>query len=220
MPVRAESTRRGGAGTGASITANQYSQLGELPYAIRLFDHHGMLGFGRFRWRPAAGGSREYVEAIGKRLGGAVRLGSSVRGIRRDAEGVELRIGDEVRRFDEVVVATHADEALTLLEDPSDEERRALGGFAYTINETVLHTDSSFLPRAPAARASRNYRTGDDGRPTLTYYLNRLQVRRPPHPLGGSASRQRLPRTGCSTSTSCPSSSAVSARSRSTGEGS
>jgi uncharacterized protein len=144
-------------------------------YAIRFFDNHGMLGFGRFRWRTVTGGSREYVEAIGERLGGAVRLGSPVRGIRRDGDGVELRIGDEVRRFDEVVVATHADDALALLEDPSDEERRALGGFTYTINETVLHTDSSFLPRAPAARASWNYRTGDDGRPTLTYYLNKLQ---------------------------------------------
>ncbi len=73
------------------------------------------------------------------------------------------------------MVATHADEALALLEDPSAEERRALGGFAYTVNDTVLHTDSSLLPRARAARASWNYRTGDDGQPTLTYYLNRLQ---------------------------------------------
>jgi predicted NAD/FAD-binding protein len=50
-----------------------------------------------------------------------------------------------------------------------------LGGFSYTTNETVLHTDASFLPRTPAARASWNYRLGDEGRPTLTYYLNRLQ---------------------------------------------
>ncbi len=51
-----------------------------------------------------------------------------------------------------------------------------LGGFAYTTNEAVLHTDSSFLPRARAARASWNYRLGDDERPTITYHLNRLQA--------------------------------------------
>jgi predicted NAD/FAD-binding protein len=145
-------------------------------YAIRFFDNHGMLGFGRFRWRTVTGGSRVYVSAITDRLGTSLRLGSAVRGIRRDVDGVEVRAADDgVRRFDKVVVATHADEALALLEDPSDEERRVLGGFGYTVNETVLHTDSSFLPRAPRARASWNYRTGDDGRPTLTYYLNRLQ---------------------------------------------
>src|SRR5438105_668842 len=90
--------------------------------------------------------------------------------------GGELRTEDgEERRFDEVVVATHADQALRLLEDPSDEERRVLGGFEYTRNDAVLHTDSSFLPRARSARASWNYRRDGDGRPTITYWLNRLQ---------------------------------------------
>ncbi len=145
-------------------------------YAIRFFENHGMLGFGRLRWRTVTGGSRMYVAAIADRLGEGIRVGRPVRSIRRDAGGAEIRLADgAVRRYDKVVVATHADEALALLEDPSDGERRALGGFAYTLNETVLHTDSSFLPRARAARASWNYRTGDDGQPTLTYYLNRLQ---------------------------------------------
>jgi len=99
-----------------------------------------------------------------------------VRSIRRSGDGVELRIGDRVERFDSVVVATHADQALALLEDPTPEERRVLGGFAYTTNEAVLHTDSSFLPRTPRARASWNYRLGSDGRPTITYDLNRLQA--------------------------------------------
>jgi hypothetical protein len=145
-------------------------------YAIRFFENHGMLGFGRLRWRTVTGGSRVYVSAIAERLGAGVRLGTPVRSIRRSEDGAEVRTADgEVHRYDKVVVATHADEALALLEDPSAEERRALGGFVYTVNDTVLHTDSSFLPRARSARASWNYRTGDDGRPTLTYYLNKLQ---------------------------------------------
>ncbi len=150
----------------------------ELPaaYAIRFFEHHGMLGFGRFRWRTVSGGSRSYVQALSERLGRRLHLGLGVRSLRRGPDGVELRTDDgETHRFDEVVVATHADQALALLEDPSDEERRVLGGFEYTVNDTVLHTDPSFLPRTSAARASWNYRTGDDGRPTLTYYLNLLQ---------------------------------------------
>ncbi len=145
-------------------------------YAIRFFDNHGMLGFGRFKWRTVTGGSRTYVDAIAARLGAGLRLGAGVRSIRRTSDGVELRVGDDVERYDRVVIATHADEALALLEDPTPEERRVLGRFAYTVNEATLHTDSSFLPRSRAARASWNYRLGNDGRPTITYHLNRLQA--------------------------------------------
>jgi len=145
-------------------------------YAIRFFDNHGMLGFGRFRWRAVTGGSRSYVDAIGARLGNRLRLGSGVRSIRRTADGAELQVGYGVERFDRVVIATHADQALALLEDPTPEERRVLGGFSYTTNEAVLHTDARFLPRTQAARASWNYRLEEDGRPTITYHLNRLQA--------------------------------------------
>lgn len=151
----------------------------EVPaaYAIRFFENHGMLGFGRFRWRTVTGGSRRYVDAIARRLGDRVHLGRGVRSIRRGAAGIELRTVDgAVHRFDHVVLATHADQALRLLEDPTPAERRVLGGFDYTRNEAVLHTDPSFLPAAPRARSSWNYRLGDDGRPTITYSLNRLQA--------------------------------------------
>ncbi len=144
--------------------------------AIRFFDNHGMLGFGRFRWRYVTGGSDAYVRKITADLGSRFHLGIGIRSVRRDADGVDLRSDDgRTRRFDGVVIATHADQALRLLEDPSDDERRILGAFEYTTNEAILHTDSRHLPSARAARASWNYRVGDDGRPTLTYYLNRLQ---------------------------------------------
>ena len=145
-------------------------------YAIRFFQHHGMLGFGRFRWRTVTGGSRGYVRALVERLPGSVHLGLPVHELRRDADGVELRTADgELHRFDSAVVATHADQALALLADPSPEERRALGAFSYTANEAVLHTDERFLPRARAARASWNYEVNGSVKPTVTYYLNRLQ---------------------------------------------
>jgi uncharacterized protein len=144
--------------------------------AIRFFDNHGMLGFGRFRWRTVTGGSRRYVDAIASSLGDRLRLGCDVRSIRRSPDAVELRIGGDVERFDHVVVATHADQALALLEDPTGDERRVLGGFEYSTNEATLHTDASFLPRTRRARGAWNYRLGDDGRATITYHLNRLQA--------------------------------------------
>ena len=77
--------------------------------------------------------------------------------------------------FDKAVVATHADQALSLLGDPSPQEKRALSAFAYTANEAVLHTDERLLPRARSARASWNYSVNGSVKPTVTYYLNRLQ---------------------------------------------
>ncbi len=145
-------------------------------YAIRFFDNHGMLGFGRFRWRYVTGGSDTYVCELATRLGDRLRLGLGVRSIRRGPDGIELTADDgEARRFDAVVVATHADQALRLLGDPTAEEHDILRNFEYTQNEAILHTDSSLLPRTRAARASWNYRLGDDGQPKITYYLNRLQ---------------------------------------------
>ena len=147
---------------------------------IRFFANHRMLGLRRHRWRTVAGGSGTYVRALLERSGLRVHLGAPVRSLRRTADGVEVRTDDDdPRRFDGVVVATHAPQALDLLDDPSDDERRLLSAFATTPNETVLHTDARVLPRAEAAHASWNVRLetcGDDqAKPTMTYLLNRLQ---------------------------------------------
>jgi uncharacterized protein len=145
-------------------------------HAIRFFDHHGMLGFGRFSWRTVTGGSRRYVDELLAQLRGTAHVGLGVRALRRHADGVELTTDDgETRRFDKAVVATHADQALALLADASPAEQRALGAFRYTANETVLHTDARFLPRSRGARASWNYQVNGALKPTVTYYLNRLQ---------------------------------------------
>jgi uncharacterized protein len=149
-----------------------------LVYAVRFFANHGILGFRRLRWKTVTGGSQSYVSALSERL--CINLSTEVRSIRRLDAGVELRLsGDELRRFDGVVVATHADQALRLLEDPSEDERRLLSVFGTTENDTVLHTDERFLPRRVSIRGSWNYQLRDcgcdDGSPTMTYYLNKLQ---------------------------------------------
>ena len=150
-------------------------------YALRFFDNHGMLGFRRHPWRTVVGGTSTYVEAILDRIGrDRLHLGAPVAGLRRDADGVDVRLASgDTRRFDAAVVAVHGVDALPLLDDPSDDERRLLGAFGATRNDTVLHTDERMLPRTRAARAAWNYHLDDcrspAGRPTMSYSMNRLQ---------------------------------------------
>ncbi len=88
-----------------------------------------------------------------------------------------MRSARGVERFDEVVMACHADQALHLLEDPSMDERQLLGACPYAPNTAVLHTDAGWLPRRRRAWAAWNYRVAaDDGAlPAVTYHMNRLQ---------------------------------------------
>jgi predicted NAD/FAD-binding protein len=145
-------------------------------YAIRFFERHGMLGLRRHRWRTVSDGAETYVSALLERVQGQVHLGMGARSVRRNDSGVEVVTEDgETRRYDKVVLATHADQALALLADPSEAERNALGAWRYTTNEAVLHTDERFLPRVRSARASWNYQLNGQRKPTVTYYLNRLQ---------------------------------------------
>lgn len=148
-------------------------------YALGFLANHGVLGVRHFRWRTVTGGSREYVRALLGRFRGRLHL-DGVRVVERDADGVTLRTSDgEPRRFDRVVLAAHADESLALLAAPTDEERRLLGAFTFTANETVLHTDARFLPRSRGVRAAWNYQLAtcapEGTHPTMTYSMNRLQ---------------------------------------------
>jgi uncharacterized protein len=148
-------------------------------YAVGLLANHGALGGRHLRWRTIRGGSRTYVRALVGRLRGRVHL-TAVRAVERDLDGVTLHTADgETRRFDRVVIATHADDALALLAAPTHDERRLLGAFTFTTNETVLHTDARVLPGARRVRAAWNYQlascAAEEQLPTLTYSLNRLQ---------------------------------------------
>ena len=153
-----------------------------LDYLLRFLDHHGLIGVGRaLPWRTIAGGSMAYVERIVDRIGpDAVRAGDPVVDVRRSGPMVDVRTaGGTLDAFDAVVMATHADDALTLLGDADPRERRALAGFEYTTNRVVLHTDERLLPRRPAARGSWNVDQADCRRPaselSMTYHMNRLQ---------------------------------------------
>ena len=150
-------------------------------YLFRFLDHHGMLQVtGSPRWYTVTGGSRTYVERLAAKLPD-VRRSAGVTDITRRPDGVKITYGaaGQTARFDRVVIATHADQALNLLTDSTDQEVMTLKAFRYSRNETVLHTDSSLLPEAPQARASWNYRMSSCSAPdeptVVTYWMNRLQ---------------------------------------------
>ena len=158
-------------------------RCGEFPAEtlLRFLDQHGMLRPIRpLAWHTVVGGSRRYVDALVARLaaGGRFTLACAtpVTAIVRDAAGVTVVAGGREHRHDRVVVATHADTALALLDRPSSDERRVLGAFRYSANRTVLHTDRRFLPRRPAAHASWNYVADPDGAAVaVTSSMTRLQ---------------------------------------------
>jgi predicted NAD/FAD-binding protein len=146
-------------------------------------DQHGMLEPNRpLAWHTIVGGSRRYVDALLAELQGrpqhplVVELATPVRTILRDAAGISLATAGGTRRFDRVIVATHADTALRLLAEPTPAERAALGAIHYSRNRTVLHTDRAFLPRHRAAHAAWNYVADPDtARVAVTYSMTQLQ---------------------------------------------
>lgn len=149
-------------------------------YLFRFLQHHGLLSVsGSPRWRTVTGGSVEYVSRIGKQLT-ALHTATPVRSVRRGSDRAEITTDDgTTREYDGVVLATHPDQALRVLADATPDERRVLGAFRYSRNETVLHTDTSLLPSARRARASWNYFLPTCSAPAqnvqVSYHMNRLQ---------------------------------------------
>ena len=152
-------------------------------YLIRFFANHGMLTVTNSpQWRTVTGGSREYVARIAERLADRVhvrhRRGRLDRARRRRRP---CRVNGD-HRFDRVVIATHPDQALRMLADRPRPSARCWAAFAYSSNQTVLHTDASLLPRAAGARASWNYLldacSSEPAGVHVTYHLNRLQALR------------------------------------------
>jgi predicted NAD/FAD-binding protein len=166
----------------AAIWSTPAASVGQYPTEafVRFCENHHLLKLSqRPLWRTVQGGSREYVRRLIGAIGNGLRLGSRVVGVQRSAHGavVSTSDGNAPRRFDQVVIATHADQALRLLGDASPDEARLLGAFAYSRNRAVLHSDSSLMPRRRAVWSSWNYTADRSRRDALcvTYWMNRLQ---------------------------------------------
>lgn len=167
----------------AAIWSSGTDEIHRFPVfaLLRFFSNHGLLGVAsHLPWRSVTGGSHAYARAIELALGERAHSGLPVTRIERLEDGARLHLANGERsEFEAVVIATHADEALALLADPSPEERAILGTWRYSHNRAILHTDTGLLPERPGARASWSYLVADCAEPTervsVSYYLNRLQ---------------------------------------------
>jgi len=148
-------------------------------FVMTFLERHDLLEANlsrRAEWRTITGGSANYVERLAAPFRDRVRTGTPVRGVRRALDGVRVCTDSGEELFDQVVFACHGDDALSLLEDATHEERSVLGAVRYQVNDVVLHTDSGLVPRSPRARASWNFHVRPDREAaTVTYDLNRLQ---------------------------------------------
>lgn len=148
---------------------------------VQFFENHQLLNLvDRPRWRTVSGGSKQYVARIADRLSGRVRLGMPVQSVTAGAGGATLMTGDgNAATYDHVVLATHGDQALRLIVEPTPAEAAVLGSFRYQPNTAILHRDRTLMPRRSAAWAAWNYQAERAGSPdrrvALTYWMNRLQ---------------------------------------------
>ncbi len=166
----------------AAIWSCPGEQAGDLPAAafVRFCDNHGLLKLAnRPVWRTVTGGAREYVARLRQAFNGVIRADHAVCEVRRTKAGIMVRDkSGDTARFDQAVLACHADTALRLIATPSPPEQALLGAFRYTRNETWLHNDTRFMPRRKAAWAAWNYtgKRGASAPVSVTYWMNKLQT--------------------------------------------
>ncbi len=155
-------------------------------YLFRFMANHMLLGArGHHQWRMIPGGSAQYANAALRQMRGRVMLETPVRRIRSNGPGVKVETDAGHELYDAIVIATHSDQALALLGDPTPLEKQILGAIPYQRNEAVVHTDRRILPRRKRAWASWNYYRGpDSGRQaSVTYNLSLLQHLDSPEPV-------------------------------------
>jgi len=167
---------------GAAIWSTSTAEFINFPARgfIDFYNNHGMLQFReRPAWRTVTGGSRDYVSKLIADTELEVQEGVSIRKIARHPNYVHVRDDRGVDRvFDHIVIATHANHALKLLEQPTSLEHELLNRFSYQTNRAILHRDPRLMPRRRHLWSSWNYLKQDDGHETnlcLTYWMNRLQ---------------------------------------------
>lgn len=168
---------------------------------VRFYQNHGLLKLtGRPVWETVSGGSRNYVTRLAEPFASRIKLDTAIREVRRDDRGVVVTDSKgQTVRYDHIVMAMHADQALAALADPSPRERALLGSFRYSRNLAVLHTDESFMPKRHAVWSSWNYlggRTAQPGSVCVTYWMNRLQNITSERPLFVTLNPTRPPRAG------------------------
>lgn len=173
----------------AAIWSAEHDMMGRMPlrFFVRFFLNHGLLSINnRPQWKTIEGGSRTYMQRLVEPFRPRIRLSTPVAGIRRQGQGVAIELADGTREhFEGVILATHSDQALSLLHDASDAEREILAATPYQENDAVLHTDTRILPRRKLAWAAWNYHrpAREQERVAVTYNMNILQGLKTPKTL-------------------------------------
>jgi predicted NAD/FAD-binding protein len=165
---------------GAAIWSASTKVMMEFPllFFVRFLKNHGLLSISeRPQWFVIPGGSREYLAPLTKDFSDRIHTSTPVTGITRQNEGVTLTTARGNEHFDAVIIASHSDQALAMLQDASTAERDILSAIPYQANDVVLHTDKSLLPEQKRAWSSWNYHlTADEqSHAVLTYNMNILQ---------------------------------------------
>ncbi|ASK34619.1 FAD-dependent oxidoreductase [Alcanivorax sp. N3-2A] len=165
---------------GGAIWSCSLAQMERFParFFVRFFINHGLLALrDRPQWYVVPGGSRRYVEALERGLRARLHRGAPVTAIHRDDNGVTVTVNGEARRFDQVILACHSDQARALIKDADTREQDCLRPLDYQSNDVVLHTDTRLLPRRRRVWSSWNALLGDDDQAPVqvTYNMNILQ---------------------------------------------
>jgi predicted NAD/FAD-binding protein len=162
---------------GAAIWSASREEMKNFPlhFFVRFFHHHGMLTVDdRPQWRVLKGGSSSYIPKLSASFAENIHLDTPIHEVTRSEDGVIL---NGSRKFDQVIFACHANQALKILKDPTSEEKEVIGAFAYRPNNVILHTDTTVLPKSPLGHASWNYHLPkvQMDHVAVTYHMNILQ---------------------------------------------
>ncbi len=161
----------------AAIWSMPFSKAKELPLNLFLqfFINHGLFKLkNRPQWYTVTNRSRSYVKKILETVSGEIFKNYRVDKISRSNENVRISIGNEYLDYDQVILASHADQSLRILEDATKKEKEILSKFTYVSNNAFLHTDTNLMPLRKKAWSSWNS-ISKDNKTCITYWLNRLQ---------------------------------------------
>ena len=161
----------------AAIWSMPFSKARDMPLKLFLnfFINHGLFKLkNRPQWYTVTGRSRTYVKKVLEKISGEIYKNYKVNSINRNENNVRIKIGDDYLDYDQVVLASHADQSLKMLDKPTEEEKRILSKFKYVSNEAILHSDERFMPKKRLAWSSWNS-ISNGNKTCVTYWLNNLQ---------------------------------------------
>ena len=161
----------------AAIWSMPFNKAKEMPlrFFLNFFNNHGLFKLkNRPQWYTVSNRSKTYVKKATDKISGEIFKNYKVDKLIRSNDNIRVMIGNEYVDYDQVVLASHADESLRMLEKPTEQEKNILENFSYVNNEAFLHTDERFMPRKKRAWSSWNS-VSDGERTCITYWLNKLQ---------------------------------------------